>query len=94
MSEHKVNPPGFDLRNAMSLDDVETQAVASYYRTRAHGQCDVWGLVITDDRKASMTTYRSLLNQAIGRGGIANYVSNVIDLEIHSGAASLIAEIY
>jgi len=50
MSNQTVNPPGFDMRNAMSHDDIVWPLKGAEYDFTS----DTWGHMIVDDRRAQM----------------------------------------
>lgn len=81
---HSVNPPGFDIDNAMSVEDVGFQ-VTNLAKRANKAAIKAWGPMLIADRNASLSDYRDGLNQYARSGTIADNVALDIEYAIEHG---------
>jgi hypothetical protein len=60
---HSVNPPGFNIDNAMYVEDVDFQVTNLMNRANPVA-INAWGPMLIADREASLSTARHSLERA------------------------------
>jgi hypothetical protein len=88
MNSTTVNPPGFDMRNALSVDDIIWPITGMF------DQANVWGRMIVEDRKASVSTARAMNDMAVGYGIAVSRAQRIIHTAINGDFDQDIYQVY
>lgn len=88
-NQQQTNPPGFDMANALSSDDIVWP-----FSMLPEGGSSTWGNMIVEDRKASMSAPRDMNNTAVGYGIAVSRARRIIMTALNGNLDQGIYQVY